>query len=258
MKLQGKVAMVTGAAQGIGREYALRYAREGAAVVIADIREEAARQVEKEIVSAGGKALALKADVTDQEQMNQVAKAAADRLGPVDVLLNNAATYFDYEATNQSLEYGRKVMDINVFGIVIAARSAFPYMKERRSGSIINIASVAAWPQKTPYLAELDTVPIEFYSLSKSAVTFLTRWMAQTLGQYNIRVNGIAPGVVLTDATLKLMPEDMVAYFRNQTCLVRDLQPTDLTGTAVFLASDDSALMTGQTLVVDAGRIMLT
>jgi len=250
--------MVTGAAQGIGREYALRYAREGAAVVIADIREEAARQVEKEIVSAGGKALALKADVTDQEQMNQVAKAAADRLGPVDVLLNNAATYFDYEATNQSLEYGRKVMDINVFGIVIAARSAFPYMKERRSGSIINIASVAAWPQKTPYLAELDTVPIEFYSLSKSAVTFLTRWMAQTLGQYNIRVNGIAPGVVLTDATLKLMPEDMVAYFRNQTCLVRDLQPTDLTGTAVFLASDDSALMTGQTLVVDAGRIMLT
>jgi len=250
--------MVTGAAQGIGREYALRYAREGAAVVIADIREEAARQVEKEIVSAGGKALALKADVTDQEQMNQVAKAAADRLGPVDVLLNNAATYFDYEATNQSLEYGRKVMDINVFGIVIAARSAFPYMKERRSGSIINVASVAAWPQKTPYLAELDTVPIEFYSLSKSAVTFLTRWMAQTLGQYNIRVNGIAPGVVLTDATLKLMPEDMIAYFRNQTCLVRDLQPTDLTGTAVFLASDDSALMTGQTLVVDAGRIMLT
>jgi 3-oxoacyl-[acyl-carrier protein] reductase len=250
--------MVTGAAQGIGREYALRYAREGAAVVIADIREEAARQVEKEIVSAGGKALALKADVTDQEQMNQVAKAAADRLGPVDVLLNNAATYFDYEATNQSLEYGRKVMDINVFGIVIAARSVFPYMKARRSGSIINIASVAAWPQKTPYLAELDTVPIEFYSLSKSAVTFLTRWMAQTLGQYNIRVNGIAPGVVLTDATLKLMPEDMIAYFRNQTCLVRDLQPTDLTGTAVFLGSDDSALMTGQTLVVDAGRIMLT
>jgi 3-oxoacyl-[acyl-carrier protein] reductase len=258
MKLQGKVAMVTGAAQGIGREYALRYAREGAAVVIADIREEAARQVEKEIVSAGGKALALKADVTDQEQMNQVAKAAADRLGPVDVLLNNAATYFDYEATNQSLEYGRKVMDINVFGIVIAARSVFPDMKARRSGSIINIASVAAWPQKTAYLAELDTVPIEFYSLSKSAVTFLTRWMAQTLGQYNIRVNGIAPGVVLTDATLKLMPEDMIAYFRNQTCLVRDLQPTDLTGTAVFLASDDSALMTGQTLVVDAGRIMLT
>jgi 3-oxoacyl-[acyl-carrier protein] reductase len=258
MKLQNKVAMVTGAAQGIGREYALRYAREGAAVVIADIREEAARQVEKEIVSAGGKALALKADVTDQDQMNQVAKAAADRLGPVDVLLNNAATYFDYEATNQSLEYGRKVMDINVFGIVIAARSVFPYMKARRSGSIINIASVAAWPQKTPYLSELDTVPIEFYSLSKSAVTFLTRWMAQTLGQYNIRVNGIAPGVVLTDATLKLMPEDMIAYFRNQTCLVRDLQPTDLTGTAVFLASDDSALMTGQTLVVDAGRIMLT
>jgi 3-oxoacyl-[acyl-carrier protein] reductase len=258
MKLQGKVAMVTGAAQGIGREYALRYAREGAAVVIADIREEGARQVEREIVAAGGKALALKADVTDQEQMNQVARAAADRLGPVDVLLNNAATYFDYDATNQSLEYGRKVMDINVFGIVIAARSVFPFMKANRRGSIINIASTAAWPQKTPYVAELDTIPIEFYSLSKSAVTFLTRWMAQTLGQYNIRVNGIAPGVVLTDATLKLMSEDMISYFRNQTSLGRDLQPTDLTGTAVFLASDDSAMMTGQTLVVDAGRIMLT
>ncbi|HEV3109746.1 MAG TPA: SDR family oxidoreductase [Candidatus Binataceae bacterium] len=258
MKLQSKVAMITGASQGIGREYALRYAREGAAVVIADIREEAARQVEAEITGAGGKAMALRADVTDQEQMNQVAKKAAERFGPVDVLLNNAATYFDYEATNQSLEYGRKVMDINVFGIVIAARSVFPFMKANRRGSIINIASVAAWPQNTPYLAELDTVPIEFYSLSKSAVTFLTRWMAQSLGQYNIRVNGIAPGVVLTDATLKLMPEDMIAYFRNQTALRRDLQPTDLAGTAVFLASDDSALMTGQTLVVDAGRIMLT
>ncbi len=258
MKLQGKVTMITGAAQGIGREYALRFGHEGAAVVIADIREDAAREVEREILAAGGKALALKADVTDQEQMNQVAKAAAERLGPVDVLLNNAATYFDYDATNQSLEYGRRVMDINVFGIVIAARSVFPFMKARRAGSIINIASVAAWPQKTPYVPELDTVPIEFYSLSKSAVTFLTRWMAQSLGQYNIRVNGIAPGVVLTDATLKLMPEEMIAYFRNQTSLRRDLQPTDLTGTAVFLASDDSALMTGQTLVVDAGRIMLT
>jgi len=81
--------------------------------------------------------------------------------------------------------------------------------------------------------------------------------MAQSLGQYNIRVNGIAPGVVLTDATLKLMPEEMIAYFRNQTSLRRDLQPTDLTGTAVFLASDDSAPMTGQTLVVDAGHTML-
>jgi 3-oxoacyl-[acyl-carrier protein] reductase len=258
MRLQGKVALVTGASQGIGREYALRFAREGAAVVIADIREEQAKEVEREITAAGGKALALRGDVTDQEQMNRVAKAGADRFGPIEVLLNNAATYFDYEATNQSLEYGRKVMDINVFSLVIAARSVFPGMKARRAGSIINIASVAAWPQKTPYLGELDTVPIEFYSLSKSAVTFLTRWMAQTLGQYNIRVNGIAPGVVMTQATLQLMPEDMIAYFRNQTSLGRDLQPTDLTGTAVFLASDDSALMTGQTLVVDAGRIMLT
>jgi len=258
MKLQGKVAMITGASQGIGREYALRFAREGAAVVIADIREEAARKVQDEIAAAGGKALALAADVTEQDQMNQVAKQGASRFGPIDVLLNNAATYFDYEATNQSLEYGRKVIDINVFGIVIAARSVFPFMKANRRGSIINIASVAAWPQTTPYLAELDTVPIEFYSLSKSAVTFLTRWMAQTLGQYNIRVNGIAPGVVLTEATLKLMPEDMIAYFRNQTALKRDLQPADLAGTAVFLASDDSALMSGQTLVVDAGRIMLT
>ena len=258
MKLQGKVAMITGAAQGIGREYALRFAREGAAVAIADIREEGAKQVEREIVAAGGKALAMKADVTEQEQMNQVAKTAADRFGPVDVLLNNAATYFDYDATNQSLEYGRRVMDINVFSLVIAARSVFPFMKSRRSGSIINIASVAAWPLKMPFQAELDTIPIEFYSLSKSAVVFLTRWMALSLGQYNIRVNGIAPGVVLTDATLKLLPEEMMAFLRNQTSLGRDLQPSDLAGTAVFLASDDSAMMSGQTLVVDGGRIMLS
>ena len=95
MKLQDKVAMITGASQGIGREYALRFAREGAAVVIADIREEAAREVEAEITSAGGKALAVKADVTNQELMNEVAQRAAQQFGAVDVLLNNAATYYD-------------------------------------------------------------------------------------------------------------------------------------------------------------------
>src|SRR5260370_37771902 len=125
MKLQGKVAMATGAAQGIGREYALRYAREAAAVVIADIREEAARQVEKEIVSAGGKALALKADVTDQEQMNQGAKAAADRLGPVDRPLKKPAHYFDIEAIHQNPEYGRESMGIKMFCTGNPDRSAF-------------------------------------------------------------------------------------------------------------------------------------
>ena len=140
------------------------------------------------------------------------------------MLLNNAATYYDYDATNQSLEYGRKVMDINVFGIVIAARSVFPSMKANRRGSIINIASVAAWPQNTPYLAELDTVPIEFYSLSKSAVAFLTRWMAQPPGavqhprQRHRSGRGDDRCNIETDAR-----EDMIAYFRNQTALRREL-----------------------------------
>lgn len=257
MRLAGQVAIITGAAQGIGREYALRFAREGAAVVIADLREEQARAVASEIAAAGGRAAAMRADVASEEQMKAVADRTAQEFGGIDTLINNAAIYYDLDATNQSIEYGRKVVDVNLFGVLITSRAVFPHMKQRRRGSIINIASTAAYPFQVPSTAELETIPIVYYGLSKSAVIFLTKEMACQVGRYNIRVNAIAPGLTLSDASLRLVPEPFVAFIRSQSSLGRENQPVDLTGTAVFLASDDSASMTGQTLVVDNGRIML-
>lgn len=256
MRLQGKVAIVTGAARGLGREYALRFAREGACVVAIDLREDAAKETEELIANAGGKALALRADVTNEEQMTAAAKRTAEAFGPIDVLVNNAALYGDMNIADQSVEYFRKILDVNILSVVVASRATFPHMKER-GGSIINIASTAAYPLPLPSLGELTTVPISGYSVSKAAVINLTKSMAAALGRYNIRVNAIAPGLTMTEATQKLVPGMIMDKLTEATALKRPLDPSDLAGTAVFLASEDSALMTGQVLVVDAGLIML-
>jgi 3-oxoacyl-[acyl-carrier protein] reductase len=262
MRLQGKTAIVTGGAQGIGREYAARFAREGANVLITDIRQEQATRVAREISAEGGKVVAIKADVTNQEQMDSAAAYAAREFGSVDVLMNNAAIYYDLDMTNQSIEYGRKVLDVNLFGIIIAARAVFPHMKKQRSGALINIATIGAWPPEgmgganRSSLPDYETVPVFFYALAKSGVVWLTKSMAMDLGRYGIRVNAIAPGVVASEATKKIMSPESMEGFSGMSALGRFLQPSDLTGTAVYLASEDSALMTGQVLIVDAGLVM--
>jgi NAD(P)-dependent dehydrogenase (short-subunit alcohol dehydrogenase family) len=264
MKLQGKAAIVTGGAQGIGREYAARFVREGANVVITDIREEAAKRVAKEISATGGNAVAIKADVTSQENMDSVASDTIREFGRIDILVNNAAIYYDLDMSNQSIEYGKKVLDVNLFGIIIAARAVFPHMKRQRSGSLINIATVGAWPPggmggaNRSSAPDYETVPVFYYGLAKSGVVWLTKTMAMDLGRYGIRVNAIAPGVVGSEATKKIMTPESMENFGGLTALGRTLEPSDLTGTAVFLASQDSELMTGQVLIVDAGLIMPT
>jgi len=147
MRLKDKVAIVTGAAQGIGREYALRFAQEGAAVGVVDMRYEQVKMVEQELIDRGAKALAMRVDVTSEEQLNAMAKQVFERFGRIDILVNNAAIYYDLETGNSSLEYGRKVMDVNVFGVMLASWAVFPYMKRQKSGSIINISSIAAYPR---------------------------------------------------------------------------------------------------------------
>jgi NAD(P)-dependent dehydrogenase (short-subunit alcohol dehydrogenase family) len=262
MRLQGKTAIITGGAQGIGREYAARFAREGANVVITDIREEQAQQVAREISAQGGRVMCIQSDVTSQDQMNSAADRAAREFGRVDVLVNNAAIYYDLDLTNQSIEYGRKVLDVNLFGIIIGARAVFPHMKKQRGGALINIATIGAWPPggmggaNRSSLPDYETVPVFYYGLAKSGVVWLTKMMAMDLGRYGIRVNAIAPGVVASEATKKIMSDQGIQDFSRLSALGRFLQPSDVTGTAVFLASDDSALMTGQVLVVDAGIVM--
>jgi NAD(P)-dependent dehydrogenase (short-subunit alcohol dehydrogenase family) len=209
---------------------------------------------------------------------------------PIALLINNAAIYGDIDWSDNSLEYLRKVLDVNLIGILVCSRAVFPGMKRQRSGSIINISSIAAYPwpwsrtrdpDALEYLnataderrtwswepaQDLETIPSSAYGLGKWGVIYYTRAYARSLGVYGIRVNAIAPGAVLTDATLgvlrglpraeameRIASDNLFATFVNVAALRRLVEPTDLAGVAAFLASDDAAMITGQVLVVDAG-----
>ncbi|MEZ4331619.1 MAG: SDR family oxidoreductase [Myxococcota bacterium] len=251
-RLAGKVAIVTGGAQGIGRAYCLRFAKEGAAVAVVDLREDQARDVAREIEQAGGRSIALRVDITSEEQTVEMARRVVSELGRIDVLVNNAALYYDQDIMDQSIGYLRKVLEINLIGQLVCSRAVHPQMKAQGSGSIINIASTAAYPLPLPPMP-FDTFSTNAYGLSKSGMIYMTKMMSRQAGPDGVRVNAIAPGVTMSEATKKIVPDFAIQGLRAGSPLGTTLEPEDLTGTAVYLASDDSRLMTGQTLVVDAG-----
>src|SRR6056297_756180 len=251
-RLEGKTAIITGGAQGIGRAYCLRFAEEGASVGIADLREEQAEAVAREITDRGGRAIALTVDITSEEATREMAERVNGEFGSLDVLINNAALYYDQDILDQSIDYLRKTLEINLIGQLICARAVFPFMKEQGSGSIINISSTAAYPLPLPPMP-FKNFATNAYGLSKSGLIYLTKMMARQSGPVGVRVNAIAPGVTMSEATKKIVPEFAIEGLEKGAPLGSTLQPDDLTGTAVYLASDDSRLMTGQTLVVDAG-----
>lgn len=258
MRLAGNVAIVTGAAQGIGRTYAERFAAEGARVVIVDLRHAQAEETASAIRAAGGAAEALEADVSDEEAMNHVAATVLARHGRIDTLLNNAALYGDLDFRDQSIAYLERVFRVNVFGILIASRAVFPQMRQQGSGSIINIASTAAYEFVTEdrLQRDLQSIPNFSYSLSKAGVISLTKFMAGAIGKYGIRVNCICPGMTMSETTKRLLPAELIESHRRAAAMQSTLEPEDIAGTAVYLASPDSRLVTGQTILVDAGFVM--
>jgi NAD(P)-dependent dehydrogenase (short-subunit alcohol dehydrogenase family) len=260
MRLEGRVAIITGAAQGIGRAYALRFAREGAHVVVADLREDAARGVAAECSATGPRAIAAPVDVASEPSAAALAERVVAEFGRIDVLVNNAALYFDLDRTQNTLEYFNRVLAVNLTGVWIMTRAVERHMKRQRKGKVIHQSSTAA------YLANVGMVdtsnpdapmPPFHYSVAKMGVAGLTKYMAGALGPWGINVNAIAPGPTLSEATKKVVPEAILDVLVRQSALRKPLQPDDLAGTAVFLASDDSDLMTGQVLVVDGGMVML-
>lgn len=260
MRLKGKVAIITGAGQGLGRAYALRFVAEGAKVAIADINDANAEQVVKEIEAAGGEAIALHTDVSDEASTQAMADATVEKWGRIDVLLNNAGVFFDLEQTNNSLEYLRKILDINMIGPWLCTRAVLPTMRAQGKGKIINQSSGAAWMYAAAGYAlhpDKGELPSFHYSLSKAGVNAYTHYMAAALGQFNINVNAIAPGVTMTEATKKHVPESMMGMIKMMSALRRNLEPEEITGTAVYLASEDSDAVTGQVIPVDAGVTML-
>jgi NAD(P)-dependent dehydrogenase (short-subunit alcohol dehydrogenase family) len=260
MKLKDRVAIITGAGQGIGRAYALRFVEEGAKVAIADLNDTNAEQVAKEIEAAGGEAIAVHVDVSDEASAQEMADAVVAKWGRIDILVNNAGIYYDLKQTDYSLAYLKKIIDVNMLGPWVCTRAVWPVMKAQGKGKIINQSSGAAWMYAMAGYtmnAESTELPSFHYSLAKAGVNAFTHYMAAALGQYGINVNAIAPGVTMTEATKKHVPEGMMGAIKMMSALRRSLEPEEITGTAVFLASDDSDAVTGQVIPVDAGVTML-
>lgn len=253
MRLKDKVAIITGAGQGIGEAYAQRFAKEGAKVVVADINEEKGRAVAAAI---GGEAVFERVDVSREDDTKRLAKAVHDRFGRIDILINNAAIFYGIDNFNSTFEYLRKIFDVNYFGTWLMCRAVFPYMEQQNSGVVINQSSSAAWMH--PNMPMPDGLPSFHYSVTKAAINAMTHFMAGSVGVCGIRVNAIAPGPTLTEATKQGVPADILEMIVNMMMAIKKpLDPDDLTGTAVWLASDDAKMVTGQVIPVDGGMIML-
>lgn len=250
-KLGGKVAIVTGSAQGIGRAYAQHLAELDARVVVADIDDAGAEAAAKELVDAGREAFGVRVDIADPASTEGLVAGVLDRWGAVDVLVNNAAVYRGLEMTPAEeidLAYWRRMMDVNINGTYYMCRAVIPQMRRQGHGKIVNQSSIAA------YLA----APLaSHYVVSKAAVVALTKCLARELGEDGIHVNAIAPGVIGTPATMDAVPEPMRDMLVMNAALHRIGQPDDLLGALEFLCSDMSDYVTGQTLVVDGGVVTL-
>jgi 3-oxoacyl-[acyl-carrier protein] reductase len=252
MDFTGKTVIITGAARGLGQEYARQFAKRGANVAVNDLRDcgETLSVVEAE----GAKGIATTTDVTSAASTRDMVKAVLDRFGRVDVLVNNAALYGSLAmAPFDKLDESEwdAVMNVNVKGLWQCAKAVAPAMKEQQAGSIVNISSLAAVYGLPNCL---------HYTASKAAVIGITRGLARELGRYNVRVNSVAPNVVNTDATSEIFKDKrdkVVDVTLAQQAIRRPLQTEDIMGTVLFLSSDLSTLTTGQTLMVDGGTVLL-
>jgi 3-oxoacyl-[acyl-carrier protein] reductase len=254
-RLQGRVAIITGAGQGIGLAYARRFLDEGAKVVVAEL-DPARGKAGIDALKGKGDAVLVETDIADPESAEACARAAKDEFGTIDILVNNAAIYHDIDNTNADYDYLLKIMSVNQHGAWLMGRAVAPTMVERGRGRIINQSSGAAYSYMFPPMDEFHGLGNFSYSITKWGIVGLTKFMAAQLGQYGITVNCIAPGVTMTEATKKVVPEMFLAGMTAMTAMKSTLEPEDLAGAAVFFASDDARFCTGQTLVVDGGLAM--
>jgi 3-oxoacyl-[acyl-carrier protein] reductase len=257
MRLERKVAIVTGAARGIGRAYAERFLREGASVVLADVNADAGTDAAAALQEIGPTEF-VRTDITDPASVEACARTAADRFGGVDILVNNAALYGDWDMGDNSYEYLRTVFDVNLHGVWLMSRAAAPHMVERGGGRIINQSSGAAYNFRGGFAppAGFGGLGSFSYQQTKAGVISLTKFMAAQLGHWKITVNAIAPGVIDTEATRRTVPSEIIESLALQQAVPGVLSAEDLTGAAVFFASDEARFVTGQVLVIDGGKYM--
>jgi 3-oxoacyl-[acyl-carrier protein] reductase len=252
MRLHNKVAVITGAAHGIGKAYARRFAEEGAHVVLADIDSGGGQTAAKALQEAGLSAWARTTDVSNYLNVEGLMRETADRFGRIDVLLNNAAIYVTQQlwkgpVEDLDLTEWDRVIEVNLKGVFLCSKAAIPIMKQQRSGKIINIASGT-------FFSGSGNMP--HYTSAKGGVVALTRVMARQLGEWGINVNCMTPGSTMSEDS---MTEEVLKRRQgsmDKRAFRRVETPADIVGTALFLASSDSDFVTGQLLVVEGGGIM--
>ena len=242
-----KVAIITGAGGGIGQAYAEALAREGAAVVVADINLDGAQQVAAGIAVEGGRALAVPVDVSDPESARAMAEATVAEFGGIDYLVNNAAIFGGMKLDmllTVDWDYYKRFMSVNLDGALVCTRAVYKAIAKRGGGAIVNQSSTAAW------------LYANYYGLAKVGVNGLTQQLSRELGWQNIRINAIAPGPIDTEANRVTTPKAIVDDIVSRIPLSRMGQPEDLVGMCLFLLSDQAKWITGQIFNVDGGQII--
>lgn len=252
-RFQHKVVVVTGGGQGIGRATCLRFAEEGAAVVIAEKDEPRGAQVAGEIQSRGGRALAVTTDVADEQSVAAMVATAASALGGIDILVNNAAV-FVLRGIDATVEEWRQVLEVNVIGLALVTRHVVPVMRNRGGGAIVNLGSISSFIAQPEFLT---------YSATKGAVANMTRCLALDLARDNIRVNAVCPGTVWTPIVERLAGEmgldraaaDRDPQFGKAHMIERCADPVEIANAILFLASDEASFITAENLMVDGGYV---
>lgn len=249
-RLDGRVALVTGGGQGIGRAFAHALTEAGAAVAVVDIVLDRAEQVAQELIDKGGEAIAIPTDVTDPDQVAAMVQTIVDKWGSLTIGVNNAGIGAWQAAESMSVSQWQRMMDINLKGVFLCAQAEARVMFQAGYGKIINTASMSAHIANRPQ-------PQVAYNASKAGVLHMTRTLAGEWADRGVRVNSISPGYTATDLVLDLVetPEasHMLPIWMDQTPLGRMAEVTDLQGGLVFLASEASDFMTGSDLLIDGG-----
>lgn len=249
----GKVVVVTGGGQGIGRATCLRFGEEGASVVIAERDAAAGQKVAAEIKAAGGKALAVATNVADEASIQAMVASAVREFGGIDVLVNNAAV-FVLRGIEATVEEWRQILDVNVIGVALAAKHVVPEMRKRGGGAVVNLGSISSFIAQPQFVT---------YNATKGAIANMTRCMAMDLAPDKIRVNAVCPGTVWTqivesrarEVGLDRAAADLHPDYGKSHMIERCAEPVEIANAILFLASEEASFITAENLMVDGGYV---